>query len=145
MVSLAFQRTTKPSSLPLNRKYSYLSITYPMFSRANEVLDDWQWTLCSDLFFAHCHVQMYQVSWHAGSNLHQFLEWSASHSKVVPRQATLLLPISVNVQISVFSTNFHLSSVWHQWNKKCSTFVHILDGIIIIWWKFGQFGWKYWQ
>jgi hypothetical protein len=59
--------------------------------------------------------------------------------------------------ISVFSTNFHLSSVWHQWNKKCSTFVHILDGIIIIWWKFaqmdeewsiwmkkGQIGWNFW-
>jgi hypothetical protein len=51
----------------------------------------------------------------------------------------------------VFSTNFHLSSVWHQWNKKCSTFVQLLHGIIIIWWKFaqmdenGHFGWKIWR
>jgi hypothetical protein len=38
--------------------------------------------------------------------------------------------------------------VWHQWNKKCSTFAQILDGIIMIWWKFAemdendQIGWK---
>jgi hypothetical protein len=48
---------------------------------------------------------------------------------------------------SVFSTNFHLSSVWHQWNKKCSTFVQILDGIIILWWKFAQMDekWSNWM
>jgi hypothetical protein len=43
-----------------------------------------------------------------------------------------------SILVSVFSVNFHLSSVWHQWNKKCRTFVQILDEIIIIWWKFAQ-------
>jgi hypothetical protein len=47
-------------------------------------------------------------------------------------------PDPIWVPTSVSSVKFHLSNLWHQRNKKCSTFIHILDGIIIIWWKFAQ-------
>jgi hypothetical protein len=36
---------------------------------------------------------------------------------------------------SVFSVNFHLSSVWHQRNKKCSTYHHNNDENLLKWMK----------
>jgi hypothetical protein len=57
-----------------------------------------------------------------------------------------VLVVPLTVVGSVFPVNFHLPSMWHQWNKKCNTFVQILDGIIIYWWKFSQMDekWSNW-
>jgi hypothetical protein len=95
------------------------------------------------------HLKMSRV-WVSLQSTRRIVTWNPVpflHSSLQHRESWDWYTLMLYNPASVFPTNFHLSSMWHQWKKKCSTFVQILDGIITNWWKFAQMDekWSNWM